>query len=145
MLAYSPVLFLQFFVANSKHKEHNDINVRKRSETTIDEEAFLVRKCCPSHLYLDEWYDCVDRGETVLAEFNQELLEVTKRNESEYKIVQADDWRKCPERLRREYEVITISEDHDKVYVLSDIMIIYDDEEEQNFERALEIEYECLE
>ena len=112
-----------------------------------DDQLFLIAKCCPTHLYLDSWYDCVDGGdgESVLAQFKQELAEVGKKNESEYQIVEADYWNKCPVRLRREYEVINISDDDDKVYVISDMEIIDDDEDEQDFKSLLEIEYECLE
>ena len=64
MLAFSPVLFLLIFTANSGYR--GPIVTSKR---TVDEEVLLVRKCCPSHLYLDVWYDRVDRGKTIVCQF----------------------------------------------------------------------------
>ena len=116
--------------------------------STGEGKLFLIHKCCPAHLYLDSWYDCVDSGDSdsdsdsdVLTQFKQELSEVGKKNESEYQIVQTEDWNKCPVRLRREYEVINIpDDDQDKVYVFSDMDIIYHDEDEQDFDSVIEVE-----
>ena len=72
----------------------------------------MIRKCCPSHFYLDEWYNCVDSGDQLITEFKEKLFEVGKKNDSvsEYKIVQTDYLKKCPISLRREYEILSFIE-----------------------------------
>ena len=37
----------------------------------------VIRKCCPEHLYLDDWYDCTEKGTgNTKKEFRHELLQV---------------------------------------------------------------------
>ena len=104
-----------------------------------------IRKCCPDHLYLNDWYECVEVATNVSKEFRTELLYVGL---SESRVVTHPEWKKCSVRDRREYEVIYIPEDGDgNIHVLSDTVLSYDisDEEEMNFNGVLETKYDCLE
>ena len=111
-----------------------------------DAKARVIRKCCPDHLYLNDWYECVEVATNVSKEFRTELLYVGLSN---YRVVRhSDGWKKCSVRNRKEYEVIDIPEDHDgNIYVLSDTVLSYDvsDDEEVNFNGVLETKYDCLE
>ena len=107
--------------SNSEFSNFTNASIWKK-----DGNMLQIRKCCALHQYLDEWYDCVNMGENVLTEFKQELFEVSKKNESEYRIVHTNYWRKCPGSRRREFEVMSIGED-DMIYVFSDNSMFYQD------------------
>ena len=132
------LIFLHLFASNNSNLEAKKPVVPNSSGRLV-----LIHKCCPADLYLDEWMDCVDSTEAVLDIFKQEMVEAGKRHESEYEIVQTNSWKECPEQFMREYEVMNILDD-EKVYVLTDTDLVYDDEDEQDFTSVTEKEYECL-
>ena len=134
-------MFLSFLAMQSKAQTvKNDNNFPARRPL---KSAKVIRKCCPDHLYLDDWYNCVEVATNVNKEFRSELFQAGIED-----YVVKDGWGKCSVRDRREYEVIHIPVGiDDTIFVLSDTVKNYDmsDEEEVDFDGVLEIRYDCLE
>ena len=140
------VIFLQFLSSNHLFSSKGKIaGVRLQEERRKEadrEDVQLIKKCCPFHQYLNEWYNCIDSDDSILTRFEEELSDIGLKNKSEYRIVHARNWKFCFEDQTIEYHVISIAED--SAYVISYFDKISENEEEEDFQHIALKKYECI-
>ena len=66
-------MFLSFLVMQSKAQTvEKDKHFPARRPL---KSAKVIQKCCPDHLFLDDWYNCVEIATHVSKEFRSELIQ----------------------------------------------------------------------